>query len=249
MSTPVTLVGATGLTGHATFLSLLSSPSPIDLLAVTRRALAAPSTAPGVRYANLVVPDFSAVLDGTGSGTGSGEAQPEAGPIARDGGVFVSCLGTTRAQAGGTDKQAEVDLVLNRRLAERAKADGASTYILVSSQGASSSSRLFYPRIKGELEDAARALGFARTVLVRPGMLLGARAGGTRTLEGVVQSLFRGARAVGMPISALAVDADDVGAAIAYVATHSFPEGETILYNAEIIDYANKYRAATGASK
>lgn len=39
----------------------------------------------------------------------------------------MSCLGTTRAKAGGTAEQEKLDLGLNKDLATRAKKDGAST--------------------------------------------------------------------------------------------------------------------------
>lgn len=45
----------------------------------------------------------------------------------QQGGIYVSCLGTTRADAGGTAEQEKVDLGLNKDLATRAKKDGAST--------------------------------------------------------------------------------------------------------------------------
>ena len=48
-------------------------------------------------------------------------------------------------------------------------------YVLISAYGASKSSYFSYPRMKGELEEAVVALGFDRTVLVRPGMIMGDR--------------------------------------------------------------------------
>ena len=45
----------------------------------------------------------------------------------------------------------------------------------MSSAGSSSSSHFFYPKMKGELEDAVKALDFDHTVILRPGALLGQR--------------------------------------------------------------------------
>ena len=47
--------------------------------------------------------------------------------------------------------------------------------MLVSSAGADPSSRIFYSRMKGELEDDVVALGFPRTRVLRPGLLDGNR--------------------------------------------------------------------------
>lgn len=40
--------------------------------------------------------------------------------------MYVSCLGTTRAGAGGFEQQKKIDLDLNRDLAKKAREDGAS---------------------------------------------------------------------------------------------------------------------------
>lgn len=49
------------------------------------------------------------------------------------------------------------------------------TYVLISVTGASSSARVPYSKMKGELEDAVKALGFEQTVLVKPGLIVGTR--------------------------------------------------------------------------
>ena len=47
--------------------------------------------------------------------------------------------------------------------------------MLVSSGGADANSRFGYPKMKGELEDAVKALDFEKTVILRPGLIVGAR--------------------------------------------------------------------------
>lgn len=44
--------------------------------------------------------------------------------------------------------------------------------ILVSSMGANATSWFAYPKMKGQLEDDVKALGFERTVILRPATLL-----------------------------------------------------------------------------
>ncbi|KAI4167643.1 MAG: hypothetical protein LQ343_007061 [Gyalolechia ehrenbergii] len=56
-----------------------------------------------------------------------------------------------------------------------AKESGIKTYILISSAAVSSNSRFSYPKMKGELEDAVKTLDFPHTVIMKPGLLVGAR--------------------------------------------------------------------------
>ncbi|KAK8177512.1 hypothetical protein IWX90DRAFT_376728 [Phyllosticta citrichinensis] len=89
--------------------------------------------------------------------------------------VFFSALGTTRAQAGGVDKQRAIDYDLNLALAKAAKDAGITTYVLISTAGASPNGIGAYPKMKGELEEAVKALGFDHTVILRPGLIVGNR--------------------------------------------------------------------------
>lgn len=113
---PITLVGGTGLTGSATLLALLQSPSAIDLTTLTRKDAPAPMdpTNSLTGYTNRT---FSNLGDSIKSTEGVGPKD----------GVYISCLGTTRGAAGGFEKQKEIDLYLNRDLVTKAKADGAKT--------------------------------------------------------------------------------------------------------------------------
>lgn len=92
--------------------------------------------------------------------------------------VFFSALGTTRAAAGSIEKQRAIDIDLNLALARSAKESGVKTYVLISSNGSSASSRFPYMKMKGELEDEVRKLGFAHTVILRPGLIVGERENG-----------------------------------------------------------------------
>lgn len=89
--------------------------------------------------------------------------------------IFFSGLGTTRAAAGGLDKQYEIDYTLNYECAKAAKEAGYDTYVLISSTLANSKSFFPYLKMKGQLDDSVSQLGFKRTVILRPGVLLGER--------------------------------------------------------------------------
>ena len=91
------------------------------------------------------------------------------------GNVLFSALGTTLKQAGGKEKQYDIDVVLNRNFAKIAKENGIENYVLVSSIGANSKSKVFYLHIKGKLDDAVSEMGFKNLVILRPASLTGER--------------------------------------------------------------------------
>jgi len=89
--------------------------------------------------------------------------------------VGFCALGTTIAKAGSQAAFVQVDrdaVLAYAKLCQRA---GAHTFVLVSSLGADPKSRVFYNRIKGEVEAELAKLGFQHLVIVRPSVLDGAR--------------------------------------------------------------------------
>ena len=91
------------------------------------------------------------------------------------GDVLFSALGTTLKQAGGKEKQYEIDVVFNRNFARKAKENGIKNYVLVSSIGANSKSKVFYLHMKGRLDDTVSELGFKNLTILRPSSLTGER--------------------------------------------------------------------------
>lgn len=89
--------------------------------------------------------------------------------------LFFSALGTTARQAGGFANQRKIDYDLNIALAKAAKEAGATVYTLISTSGASTASRIPYSRMKGELDEAVKELGFQHTIILKPGLLVGTR--------------------------------------------------------------------------
>lgn len=108
--------------------------------------------------------------------------------------VFLSALGTTRAQAGSFSAQRAIDYNLNLVLARTAKESGVQTYVLISSGGSSAKSRMPYLKMKGELENAVKALRIPYTVILKPGLLVGVRQD-SRPPEAVLRTI---AKALGM---------------------------------------------------
>ena len=87
------------------------------------------------------------------------------------GDVLFSCLGTTLKAAGSKEAQWKIDYDYQYEFAKAARENGVDNYVLVSSSGASPDSLLFYPRMKGKLEDAVKSLGFPKLSIFNPPIL------------------------------------------------------------------------------
>ncbi|MBH1959863.1 MAG: NAD(P)H-binding protein [Flavobacteriia bacterium] len=87
------------------------------------------------------------------------------------GDVAFSCLGTTLKAAGSKEAQRKVDYDYQYNFAKTAKENNVDDYILVSSYGANPDSKIFYSRMKGELEQSIKALHFNKITIFQPGML------------------------------------------------------------------------------
>ena len=88
------------------------------------------------------------------------------------GDVLFSALGTTKNEAGGKNKQYLVDYTYQLQFAKIASENGVKTYSLVSSIGADKKSIFFYPKIKGQLEEAIKDLSFEKIQIFQPPSLI-----------------------------------------------------------------------------
>ena len=91
------------------------------------------------------------------------------------GDVLFSTLGTTIAQAKTKENQYRIDFTYQFTVAEIASKNGVSNYILISSAGADSRSKIFYSNMKGKLDDAVQLLPFQVINILRPVQLTGER--------------------------------------------------------------------------
>ncbi|MDR6370228.1 uncharacterized protein YbjT (DUF2867 family) [Chryseobacterium bernardetii] len=87
------------------------------------------------------------------------------------GDVAFSCLGTTLKNAGSKEAQKKVDFDYQYEFAKAAKDNEVEDYILVSAYGANPQSKIFYSKMKGELEEAVKQLHFNKITIFKPGML------------------------------------------------------------------------------
>lgn len=150
------IAGASGLVGSHLLTLLLEDPGVTSVNALARRPL-------GLSHPKLreVHTDFE---------------QPETlrSQLAVDA-VFCT-LGTTIKQAGSQEAFRKVDYEYPLALATEAAAIGARQFLIVTAVGADAQSRVFYSRVKGEVEEALRKLSFPQGLhLFHPSLLLGHR--------------------------------------------------------------------------
>lgn len=149
------VLGATGLTGHLVVQGLLAREEIESVTVLVRRPLE-------LEHPRLIQHqvDFDSL-------------DSHADLFAVD--VLICCLGTTIRTAGSQARFREVDYGYPLAAARLAIEQGARALILMSAIGASSSSTIFYNRVKGELEDAVRELGYPYLSIYHPSLLLGDR--------------------------------------------------------------------------
>lgn len=164
----VLLAGATGLVGQQALRQLLADPGVAQVRALVRR-VCTPQQLLGSHVARtdelaklrICVADFEHLV---------------AHVDWFDVDMVFCALGTTIKQAGSQAAFRRVDFEYPLQIAQLAKAQGAKRFLLVSALGASARSRVFYNRVKGELEEAIRGIGFEHVSVAQPSVLAGERA-------------------------------------------------------------------------
>jgi len=146
------IIGATGATGKDLVTQLLADDTYSEVHCFVRK----PLTLTHPKLHTHVV-DFET---------------PEVWADLLRGDVAFSCLGTTLAAAGSKEAQWRVDYDYQYNFAEHCRNNGVPTFVLVSAAGAKAQSKLFYNRMKGQLEDAIKALGFPRLLIFQPSVLV-----------------------------------------------------------------------------
>ena len=147
------LVGATGLVGSLVLQRLLDVSAYRSVTVWARRPLA--MHAAGLRTETFDFEDMA-----------SHKLEAEA--------VFC-CIGTTMKHARTREGFRRIDHDHPVALAKAAARGGAKRLLVVSSLGADPRSRVFYNRVKGEMEAEVAAAGVPATIFFRPTLLRGQR--------------------------------------------------------------------------
>ncbi|WP_434388023.1 oxidoreductase [Melittangium boletus] len=195
------VAGASGLVGGALLDTLLEDARYREVHSLGRRPLPRP-------HPKLVqhTVDFTRL-------------DPQALPAAQD--AFCA-LGTTLKKAGSQAAFRAVDHDYVLAFAHAARRAGAQRFVLVSALGANARSRIFYNRVKGEAEDALRAVGFESLIIVQPSLLLGAREE-PRPAEQVMGAVSRVLAPLLRPLAARPIEGRTVARALVALAWRDAP--------------------------
>lgn len=149
------LLGASGLTGGYCLQELLDNPTFEKIITPLRKEI-------GIKHTKLaqVIIDFDKIADY--------QAQFKAD-------VVFCCLGTTIRKVGSKAAFKKIDYEYPLQFAKTALLEGAHTYALISSMGASMKSPFFYSQVKGELESELKKLNYQTLIILQPSLLLGDR--------------------------------------------------------------------------
>jgi len=203
------LAGATGLVGGECLQRLLASSRYGRVVVVTRRPL---ESVGRHRKLDSVVTDFDRLDEVAG----------------QLGGDHVFCaLGTTIRKAGSQARFRVVDHDYPLRLARITRQQGARHFSVVSALGASRTSPFFYSRVKGEMEEGLRQMGWPSLAILRPSVIAGERTE-SRPLERMSEHLLRFAPATWRPVAA-----SDIAAAMIATALRE-PAGVMIIESRDI---------------
>lgn len=155
MSLTAIVIGATGLVGSEVLDLLLEDGRYSKVKIFHRRST-------GIKHAKLEehIVDFDRIEEWKHLITGD---------------ELYSALGTTMKKAGSQERQYTIDYTYQYETAKAAAENGVKKYSLVSSAGADYQSRVFYSRLKGELDDDVKDLSFDVITIMRPSILAGER--------------------------------------------------------------------------
>ena len=148
------VIGGTGLVGSHLLEQLNADQRFGKIYALSRRP-----TKPHSRIVNIVT-ELDAV-------TGQEEFF--------DVDVVFCAIGSTIKKAGSQAEFRRIDYELPMHIARLAKQHGAKKFILVSSIGVTDQPKVFYLKVKHELERDLHALGFDQLSILRPSLIMGNR--------------------------------------------------------------------------
>lgn len=154
MQKSIVILGATGLVGSALVEELIQDPQVSQIRLLTRRPLVLKHPKIQIFETDLFNPDLLAFEGVT---------------------ALYCCIGTTRKKTPNQKHYRAIDHGMTLTAAQAAKNAGATEVHLVSAIGADTQSKIFYSRLKGEIERDLLKLNFERTLIYQPSMLIGPR--------------------------------------------------------------------------
>jgi uncharacterized protein YbjT (DUF2867 family) len=155
MPSSIIIIGASGLIGKQVLRQSLENPEIRHVIILVRKPF-------NLKHPKLneIITDFKDLTELESSIKGA---------------ALICCLGTTRKKSPNLEDYKKIDFDLTVNLARIAKQQNVEQIHLISAVGADSESKIFYNRLKGEIEEAIIKLDFSRTFIYRPSLLIGKR--------------------------------------------------------------------------
>lgn len=110
--------------------------------------------------------------------------------------IAFSCIGTTLKKAGTKKAQWKIDYEYQLKFATICAQSKVSKFVLISSLGAHPNSRIFYSKMKGQLDEAVKKLHFETLLIFRPSSLI--RPGTDRAGEKVSLAILKFINKIGL---------------------------------------------------
>ena len=153
--------------------------------------------------------------------------------------ILFIAFGTTIKKAGSQAKQVEIDVNIPTKVMELAKKQGIEKCVLISSLGVSAKSPFFYSRMKAQLDENARKIGFNQLVIIKPSMLDGNRTE-KRLGEKLSISIGNSLGKTGLINKYRPVEVINVAKCMIQ-SIIELPNGTFEIPSNEIVDYAKRY--------
>ena len=151
------LLGATGLTGSYLLSLLLDDKRYERVRVIVRKPISI--THPKLEVKIVDFSNESQYKDAIGQGD-----------------IIFCCIGTTMKNVNGNKtlyRQIDYDIAVNA--AKSGIENGFTDYLLISAIGANANASNFYVQLKGEVENAVKALPYKTIYIFRPSLLMGNR--------------------------------------------------------------------------
>jgi uncharacterized protein YbjT (DUF2867 family) len=151
------IIGVTGMTGNYLLSEMFNDPYYETIRVIVRRPYA--KSDPRIEVKLVDFNDYESLK------------------LAIDGShALFSNIGTTQKKVKGDKEQyRKIDFDIPVKAARACKETGCEVFVTITSVGASSKSRNFYLKLKGEVEDALGNSGVRSVQIMQPSMLLGDR--------------------------------------------------------------------------
>lgn len=162
----VVVMGSTGFIGQELIKKLVSDQGVTQILAIIRGQKPESSTlfnSPKIRWIKFDFENWGDLEIQISSFVGGAQAS------------FFCCLGSTIKKARSQENFKKVDHDYVVQFAKLAKNCHADSLLIVSAMGAASNSKVFYNKVKGEMEESVQKEFSGRLHFLRPSLLLGDR--------------------------------------------------------------------------